>query len=49
MTRILIHPGERLADEPEARGISTDQLAKKIPAPTASRSASSTSITAEIW
>jgi addiction module HigA family antidote len=34
MTRILIHPGEHLADELDALGMSANQLAKKIHVPT---------------
>jgi len=30
MARILIHPGEHLADELEALGMSANQLAKRL-------------------
>lgn len=34
MTRLLIHPGEHLADELEALGISANALAKELGVPT---------------
>jgi len=34
MTRILIHPGEHLADELEALGMSANELAKQLGVPT---------------
>jgi addiction module HigA family antidote len=34
MARLLIHPGEHLADELQALGLSTNQLAKELGVPT---------------
>lgn len=34
MTRLLIHPGEHLADELQALGMSANQLAKELGVPT---------------
>ena len=34
MTRLLIHPGEHLADELQALGMSANQLAKEVGVPT---------------
>jgi antitoxin HigA-1 len=34
MTRILIHPGEHLADELQALGMSANELAKELGVPT---------------
>ena len=34
MARLLIHPGEHLADELEALGMSANQLAKELGVPT---------------
>ncbi len=34
MARLLIHPGEHLADELEALGMSSNQLAKELGLPT---------------
>ena len=34
MTRLLIHPGEHLADELQALGMSANELAKELGVPT---------------